>query len=225
MRKAAMVLGIMSAVFGGYSVVLTLAWSGVFLPGGFVVLVVGIVGGVLALTRPVAAGILMLATCIGGLIAAYVFPGLALFYLPIYYASLPLIAGGIIALTARDKQPACSVHAMGLGFLGGIIQVPGVEYAIRVALEQFLIWGFLSALMAIAIAGGVIALYRPTLGGTLMLLSAIGSLGVAIIIIFFPRISPIFPDTILAVTYFLTTILLIPGGALALASRTERRRP
>jgi hypothetical protein len=223
MRKATTVLGIMSAFFGGFSVVLTLAWTGVFFPGGFVVLVVGIVGGVLALTRLVAAGILMLATGIGGLIAAHVFPGLVLLYLPIYYAFPPLIAGGIIALTARDKQPACSVHAMGLGFLGGIIQVTGVEYAIRVAPEQFLIWGFLSALMAIA--GGVIALYRPTLGGTLMLLSAIGSLGVAIIIIFFPRISPIFPDTILAVTYSLTTILLIPGGALALASRKERRRP
>jgi hypothetical protein len=140
MRKAAMVLGIMSAVFGGLCLVQTLAspWMGVFIPGdfvvavagGLVVLVVGIVGGVLALTRSVAAGILMLATGIGGLIAAHVFPGLALFYLPIYYAFPPLIAGGIIALTARDKQPACSVHAMGLGFLGGIIQVTGVEYAI-----------------------------------------------------------------------------------------------
>jgi hypothetical protein len=59
MRKAATVLGIMSAFFGGLSVVLTLAWTGVFFPGGFVVLVVGIVGGVLALTRPVAAGILL----------------------------------------------------------------------------------------------------------------------------------------------------------------------
>jgi hypothetical protein len=75
--------------------------------------------------------------------------------------------------------------------------------------------------MAIAIAGGAIALYKPTLGGTLMLLSATGSLGVAIIN-FFPWISPFVTDTALTATYSLTTILLIPGGALALASRKDR---
>jgi hypothetical protein len=227
MRKAAMVLGIMSAVFvGGFSVVRVLfnPWAVLLSAGDLVVFVVGIVGGVLALTRPVVAGILMLATGIGGLIAAHVFPGLALFYLPIYFAFPPLIAGGIIALTARDKQPACSVHAMGLGFLGGIIGVPGVEYGIRVFPEQFLAWGFLCSLMAMAIAGGVIALYRPTLGGTLMLLSAIGSLGVAIA----PEIMPPywwywwpFTDAIFGV-YTLAAIPLIPGSALALVSRKER---
>jgi hypothetical protein len=215
----------MSAFFGGLSVVLTLAWTGVFFPGGFVVLVVGIVGGVLAaLTKSVVAGILMLVTGIGGFIAAYVFFGRALFYLPTFVAFLLLIPGGIIALTARDKQPACSVHAMGLGILGGIIASGGVEYSIRVWPEQFVSWGFLSALTASAIAGGAAALYRPTLGGTLMLLSAIGSLGITIMG-YVPGVQP--PDWPFAIAEFrvmypLATILLIPGGALALASRKER---
>jgi hypothetical protein len=229
MRKAATVLGIMSAFFSGYSVVEALLnpWMVgrvVLFAGSFVVLVVGIVGGVLALTRPVVAGILMLVTGIGGFIAAYVFFGRTLFYLPTFVALLLLIPGGIIALTARDKQPACSVHAMGLGILGGIIASGGVEYSIRVWPEQFVSWGFLSALMASAIAGGAAALYRPTLGGTLMLLSAIGSLGITIMG-YVPGVRP--PDWPFAITEFrvmypLATILLIPGGALALASRTER---
>jgi hypothetical protein len=166
--------------------------------------------------------LVMLATGIGGLIAAHVFPGLALLYLPIFYAFPVLIAGGIIALTTREKQPACSVHVMGLGILGGIIGVPGVEYGIRVFPEQFLAWGFLCSLMAMAIAGGVIALYRPTLGGTLMLLSAIGGLGINIMN--HPGIRPLyypFVDTIFVV-YTFAAIPLIPGGALALASRKER---
>jgi hypothetical protein len=225
MRKAATVLGIMSAVFSALDIWWTLyVWRAEPAAWNFLVLFVGIVGGVLALTRPVVAGTLMLVTGIGGLIAAHVFIGLTFFLLPTFVPLFLLILGDIIALTAREKQPACSVHAMGLGILGGLIGIPGVNYGIRVFPEQFVAWGFLCSLMAMAIGGGMIALYKPTLGGTLMLLSGIGSLGITIRSYVFwipPAYWPFF-DATFRVVHPLATILLIPGGALALASRRER---
>jgi hypothetical protein len=135
MRKAAMALGIMSALLSAYPIRSALSRWAEFpvgdvhvlvrmAVGDVLVLVVGIVGivgiggGVLALTRPVVAGTLMLITGIGGLIANLVF-NLFVVLGPTFAAFFLLISGGVIALTAREK-PAGRVVTMVLGILVGL---------------------------------------------------------------------------------------------------------
>ncbi|MFW0859746.1 MAG: hypothetical protein AAGB97_06220 [Dehalococcoidia bacterium] len=68
-----------------------------------------------------------------------------------------------------------------------------------------------------AIAGGVLALTRPAVGGTLMLVNGVGGVGAAVAFV----ISEGFPDcpaddaSTFIVSYFIALLLLIPGAALA----------
>jgi hypothetical protein len=222
MRKAAKALGIVSALFSALSIwwAQFLGWLGPF-AGDFLVFVVGIGGGVLALTRPVAAGILMLVTGIGGFIAVHVFH-LPLFSWPTIVAFFPLISGGVLALTAREKQPAARVAAMILGIFGGLCSSYATYVVIATAMPGgFVIWGFLCSLMAIA--GGAISLDRPTQAGKLMLLSAIGSGGITFTIVstmgvFCPMVFKAYS----IVFCLIATLALIPGGVFALVSPTVK---
>jgi hypothetical protein len=173
----------------------------------------------------------MLVTGIGGLIASGVFtPPPYLFSKPTVLAAfIPLISGGVIAMTAREKQPAARVAAMILGIFGGIcssfVTFGLIIGAIGAAMlgrfeiwglySLYSLWGFLCSLMAIA---GVISLDRPTRAGILMLLSAIGGGVLAFTIIATMR--PCLPS--LEVFYLVATFVLIPGGVCALVSRTVK---
>jgi hypothetical protein len=162
----------------------------------------------------------MLVTGIGSFIATGVFD----FAAPVAYPpiTLPLITAGALALTVREKQPAARVAARALGIFGGLIGGFGVFVAIVAIPEGLVIWGFLCSL--IAIAGGVIALNRPALAGTLMLLSAVGGIG-AVVMIFVLGTVPLCwadPGAAFIILYPFAALFLIPGGILALTSCKER---
>jgi hypothetical protein len=141
--------------------------------------------------------------------------------LPTFVALFLLISGGIIALTGREKQPAARVVARALGIFGGLLGGFGVFVVIVAIPEGLVIWGFLCSLMAIA--GGAIALDRPALAGTLILLSAVGGVGLAFTILFTEHIYCwAQPENIPIILYPFATLFLIPGGILALTSCKER---
>jgi hypothetical protein len=108
-----------------------------------------------------------------------------------------------------------------LGIFGGL----NSSYATYVVIETampggFVIWGFLCSLMAIA--GGVISLDRPTLAGILMLLSAIGSFGLAPTILFTMPGCWGAPGVGAIMHYLIATLVLIPGGVFALVWRAVK---
>ncbi|MBT9162974.1 MAG: hypothetical protein DDT27_01539 [Dehalococcoidia bacterium] len=191
--------------------------------------VMAIAGGILALTRPKVAGALMLVAGISGFIAAY------LNWLHVDYgwtyglAVYPLITGGAIALAAHKKHPTGRTVAMALGILAGFMSTSGAYMAIDWILGYrdgihwigltLSIWGFLCGV--IAITGGVLVLTRPPVGGMLLLLGSIGSLGNTVML-FFTGGFLVTPIEIFMMYSFIAGLLLIPGAVLALASRKKQ---
>jgi hypothetical protein len=109
-----------------------------------------------------------------------------------------------------------------LGVFGGLCSSFATYVVIETAMPGgFLIWGLLCSLMAIA--GGVISLDRPTWAGILMLLSVIGSFSIAPTILVTMRLfCPGAPGVGAVVFYLIATLVLIPGGVFALASRAVK---
>ncbi|MCL0037080.1 hypothetical protein M1N15_00410 [Dehalococcoidia bacterium] len=151
MRKAAMVLGIIGGAIGMFTVYIILDWP----PASFILNIlnwrvglrvdlvpsaawyflsslVAIGGGVLALTRPKVAGILMLSSIINNAGAFFLAGGeascaaFALTVSPSYLlASSFLASGGILALISSRERPAWVVLA---GIIAGLLGGPVVAY-------------------------------------------------------------------------------------------------
>ena len=146
MRKAAMVLGIIGGAIGMFIVYTILDWgvdfrvhlapsaAWFFLCAAWIFLssLVAIGGGVLALTRPKVAGILMLSSIINNAGAFFLAGGeascaaFALTVSPSYLlASSFLASGGILALISSRERPAWVVLA---GIIAGLLGGPVVAY-------------------------------------------------------------------------------------------------
>ncbi|MBT9143599.1 MAG: hypothetical protein DDT29_02007 [Dehalococcoidia bacterium] len=222
MRKAAMALGILAGLLGagwfyyeskGLTVeipVEQLAWV-LFL------CTMGFGGGVLALIKPAVAGILMLISGIGSFAVA-----LIVGYAPL---TLPLIAGGALALAACAKQPAARAAASALGILAGILGALGAYITFFLRPGELLYSLMLFLFPLIAIAGGVIVLSRPAVGGILMVVTWIGFFCMACMVAdevgFCPqsKITEILLSIFACIT---ASLLLLAGAILALADPQSR---
>ncbi|MCL0036067.1 hypothetical protein M1N47_01390 [Dehalococcoidia bacterium] len=165
MRKAAMVLGIIGGAIGLFSVYIILDWGIDFrvhlVPGTawfflcaawiFLSSLVAIGGGVLALTRPKVAGVLMLSSIINnagaGFLLALEGPSLPPIVLLIVYllASSFLASGGILALISSRERPVRTwVVLTGIiaGLLGGPVVVYLGPFLISLLLVDLLYWVF-----------------------------------------------------------------------------------
>lgn len=228
-RIAAMGLGILGGLVGALAVYNSIYWlhpriaREEFLAMGLFFPIIGIVGGILALTRPAVAGALMLVSGIGSVIAVAVF--LPPFWHQATYdhASFALITGGALSLVAREKGPATGKVATVLGIVGGFLSTLGswsyIEFLLRpgrvLGAEVLIFWViFWGLLPLMAIAGGILALRRPGIAATLMLAS--GTLGLG------GFVATGFLDFMLF--YVFVGLLLILGSALALASCEKRQQ-
>ena len=136
-------------------------------------------------------------------------------YLLVFIMFILLIVGGSLALAARGKRPAARIAAMALGSLGGLIVAFSVYHYLTGPFipprEYYLVaWGILSSLMGFA--GGALALTRPGVAGTLMLVNGIGFIIAAAFKFPYPIGGPV---------SLFVPFPLITGGALALAARKK----
>ncbi|MBT9140988.1 MAG: hypothetical protein DDT30_01574 [Dehalococcoidia bacterium] len=215
-RRAAMALGILGGLVYAFCTTYVAMGdpelTGEVLSAVLLLPVMAIAGGLLALTRPAAAGILMLISGIGGIVFPFLGWRLDDFGLVSPFVTLLLIPGGILALAAAcEKHPPARIAAMVFGTLAGFVGTFGVASTGAMA-GEILIWGLLCSLMAII--GGVLTLTRPTIARTLMLLSGIGSFGAAVLVIIFEAFV-LWDDGFFVASYFIAGFLLILGGALA----------
>jgi hypothetical protein len=225
MRIAAMVLGIIGGLISAGGVFEDIirgfpaeyiAWEGLLFP------IMAIAGGVLALVKPAVGGILMLVSAIGGFVAAYLhWPifGWGGFYI---FASFLLIAGSALSFAAYKKLPAVRVVAMVLGIFSGLFLSLLFHAMIHLGHGNGdLVPGVVLSLMAIAsmaIAGGALALVRPAVGGTLMLVGGIVS-GIGSYIIVANFMAHLWP---LLLSCTIAGLLLIIGATLSFAAAKER---
>ncbi|MCL0058041.1 hypothetical protein M1N05_03130 [Dehalococcoidales bacterium] len=120
--------------------------------------------------------------------------GLMFLFIPL------LAAGAVYTLGVTMKRPPIRVAAAVLGVFGGVMGALSLPFFSPFPLEAVL--GTLASLLAIG--GGVLTLARPRVGGILILLASIvewSGFG----------------------AHLYTTLFLVPGGALALAS--DKKRP
>ncbi|MCL0065756.1 hypothetical protein M1N79_02575 [Dehalococcoidia bacterium] len=191
---------------------------------GVLLSLAGILGGILAMTKPGRGGTLMLVSGIGGFFALFlvfwfwldgVWRGELWFWALFPTAHVFTVAvGGALVMAAWEQRSRARIAALVLGIIAGLVSASVAQRGMRFIQEEFLVLGVICSLMGIA--GAALALARPRAAGTLMLVSWAGCFTAAFLVFLFG--SHGLPEGIFYSAHILAGLLFTIGGILALAA-------
>lgn len=223
--KSAMILGLIGGLAGILAVDFSTLYFAEVAPEtmalALILPAIGIAGGALALTRPASGGTVMLIAVISSILASFLgWPHFA--YSGAYMlAGFPLIPGAALSLTASRGYHRVSRLVMALGITAGVLGAFGAMPAFDFRCPVMIPWTILVFLMAVG--GGILALTRPKVAGTLMFLSAIaGWLAPVGMLLVGWGVGLELGGIFVAACYFLAGLLLLIGGTLALTSHNKQ---
>jgi hypothetical protein len=195
---------------------------------GVLLSLAGIVGGILALTKPARGGTLMLASGLGGFFAPFfvfwfwldsIWRGELWFWA--LFPTTPIFIVGVVGallMATWEQRSGARIAALALGIIAGFVSAHVAHTGMRSIQEEFLFLGVLSSFMGIA--GAALALARPRAAGRLMLASWAGCFIAAFLVFIF--VPGLWSAIIFYLAHLFAGVLFMIGGLLALDSRTER---